>query len=154
MSSFGDLLGGFATVLSPEIGNLRAALDWAVAQGEADMALRLAAGMFDPHRTTGDNAREQRQWTQRALALSGGSPANRVKALTSAACCTTGPREVLTRIASGFIWRNCSSPIMPRVSAFNSGWQETTSASRSRSASSGTIVTPSPATSSGDTYGS
>jgi non-specific serine/threonine protein kinase len=41
--------------------------------------------MFDPHRLTGDNSREQRQWTQRALALSGGSPANRVKALTSAA---------------------------------------------------------------------
>ncbi len=78
---WGDAPGYERAALDPEIGNLRAARDWAVEHGEADMALRLIGAMFDPHRITGDTAREQWSWTQRALALPGVSPSAKVSAL-------------------------------------------------------------------------
>jgi predicted ATPase/DNA-binding CsgD family transcriptional regulator len=85
LTCWGDAPGYLRTGIVREIPNLRAAQEWAVAHGEADTALRLTAAMFDPHRVTGDNVREQWLWTQRALALPGGSLAARVAAQTNAA---------------------------------------------------------------------
>jgi hypothetical protein len=52
-----------------------------VEHGEADIALRLTAARFDPHRITGDTGRERWAWTRRALAMPGVSPAVKVGAL-------------------------------------------------------------------------
>jgi non-specific serine/threonine protein kinase len=82
---WGDAPGDGGGEITAESRNLRAALAWAAERGEADTALRLASAMFDPQRITGDNAREQGRWARRALALPGGAPRNRVKALTSLA---------------------------------------------------------------------
>ncbi len=82
---WGDEPGDLRRLIFPEAGNLRGALDWAFEHGEVEMALRLAATMFDPHSITGSNAREQRIWLQRALALPGGELASRVRALTHGA---------------------------------------------------------------------
>jgi non-specific serine/threonine protein kinase len=82
---WGDASGDWGAEIVAESRNLRAALTWAAEQGETDTALRLASAMFDPHRMTGDNAREQERWAQRALAMPGGSPDHRGQALTSAA---------------------------------------------------------------------
>jgi non-specific serine/threonine protein kinase len=91
-SFWGDAPGDHRALLGPELGNLRAALAWATEHGEADTALQLASALFDPHWMfdpqwlAGGAAHDQRVWTQRALALPGGTPRHRVTALTSAAC--------------------------------------------------------------------
>jgi DNA-binding CsgD family transcriptional regulator len=91
-SFWGDAPGNHRALLTPEIGNLRAALAWATEHGETDTALQLASALFDPHWLfdpqwlAGAAAHDQRVWTQRALALPGGTPRHRVTALTSAAC--------------------------------------------------------------------
>jgi hypothetical protein len=56
-----------------ELPNLRAALHWATAQGEAgsELALRLAGNLWF-YWQTGGMAREGRDWLERALALGGG----------------------------------------------------------------------------------
>ena len=68
-SYWGDVPGEWRAVIDPELANMRAALVWATEHGEADAALCLATAMFHPQWMTGDNAREQRRWTQRALAM-------------------------------------------------------------------------------------
>jgi DNA-binding CsgD family transcriptional regulator len=52
------------------------------------MALRLTAALLDPHQIMGDTAREQWEWTQRAIALPGGSPQAQAAALSVAVWAT------------------------------------------------------------------
>jgi predicted ATPase/DNA-binding CsgD family transcriptional regulator len=78
---WGDDPGDLRGLIWSEEGNLRAAVTWAIGSGDAETALRLARVMFDPQSYTGDNAREQQSWLRRALALPGGSPGARVRAL-------------------------------------------------------------------------
>ncbi len=85
---FGDRPGYERTGIEREVANLRAARAWAVEHGEADMALRLTAALLDPHHITGDSAREQWEWTQRAIALPGGSPQAKAAALSVAVWAT------------------------------------------------------------------
>jgi predicted ATPase/DNA-binding CsgD family transcriptional regulator/transcriptional regulator with XRE-family HTH domain len=59
--------------------NLRAALDWAVAWGEADVALRLVGSLWRWFRP--DAIAEGRRWIEQALALPGGAVQPRAKAL-------------------------------------------------------------------------
>ena len=61
---------------------------------------------------------------------------------------TTGPREVLTRTADGFILVNQLASTIPLVCLFNRTWSDRMSDSSS-SASRETSVTPVPATVSG-----
>jgi non-specific serine/threonine protein kinase len=82
---WGDVPGDWRAEIKREAGNLRAALAWTIDHGDTNRALRLASAMFDPHAINGDRAREQLEWVQRALALPGGEPRNRVNALTAAA---------------------------------------------------------------------
>jgi len=82
---WGDEPGDVRGLVRAEEANLRAAVGWAIAHGEVEMASRLAIVMFDPLSHTGDNAREQFMWLRRALALPGGSPAARAFALTRSA---------------------------------------------------------------------
>jgi non-specific serine/threonine protein kinase len=82
---WGDEPGDSRALIEPEDGNLRSALSWAIEHGEADTALWLAGAMFDPHWVTGGHAREQATWLHRALAMPGGSPVARVRALTCGA---------------------------------------------------------------------
>ena len=49
-------------------------------------------------------------------------------AATSAASSTSGPREVLIRIAPGFMAAMSSGPMRPRVRGESTMWMETTSA--------------------------
>jgi non-specific serine/threonine protein kinase len=79
---WGDEPGDVRGQVRAEEANLRAAVGWAIAHGDVEMALRLAIVMFHPLSHTGDNSREQFSWLQRALALPGGSPATRAFALT------------------------------------------------------------------------
>jgi predicted ATPase/DNA-binding CsgD family transcriptional regulator len=89
---WGDAPGVPRAELGAELGNLRAALTWATEYGETDTALQLAAAsfdpfwLFDPLWQLGDDGREQRAWTRRALDLPGGSARSRVAALIGAAC--------------------------------------------------------------------
>ncbi len=95
---YGDESGDWRDLIEPEQGNLRAALAWAVESGEADISLSLASamewaaflarGVWDPVGLAAALAREQEQWVQRALAMPGGSPAARARALISAAWAT------------------------------------------------------------------
>ncbi len=78
---WGDEPGDLRGLVWAEEGNLRAAVSWTIESGDAEIALRLARVMFDPHSFTGDNAREQLTWLRRALALPGGSPDARVRTL-------------------------------------------------------------------------
>jgi non-specific serine/threonine protein kinase len=82
---WGDAPGDLRATVDFEVGNLQAAIDWAVSHGEADMALRLASARFDPHWTSGANAHVHRQWARQALAMPRGSPSHRARALTTAA---------------------------------------------------------------------
>lgn len=82
---WGDEPGDARAQVRIEEANLRAAVGWALAHGEVDMATHLAIAMFDPLSHTGDNGREQRTLLRRALALPGGSPAARAFALTRCA---------------------------------------------------------------------
>jgi predicted ATPase/DNA-binding CsgD family transcriptional regulator/DNA-binding XRE family transcriptional regulator len=65
--------------LQAEHENLRAALDWAVAWGETDLALRLVGSLWRWFRP--DAIAEGRRWIQQALALPGAGPQSRAKAL-------------------------------------------------------------------------
>jgi non-specific serine/threonine protein kinase len=85
---WGDAPGDVRAVLALELGNIRAALAWATEHEETDTALHLASAMFDPVWLTGAEAREQVRRLRLALALPGGSPAARVKALNTAARAT------------------------------------------------------------------
>jgi DNA-binding CsgD family transcriptional regulator/tetratricopeptide (TPR) repeat protein len=85
----GDAPGDVRAVLGLEQANIRAAIDWATEQGATDTALRLASAMTDPMLVTGAEAREQVRRLRRALALPGGGPAARVKALNCAARAST-----------------------------------------------------------------
>ncbi len=87
-SYFGDRPGYERTGIEREVANLQAARAWAVEHGEADMALRLTAALLDPHQITGDSAREQWEWTQRAITLPGGSPQSQAAALSVAVWAT------------------------------------------------------------------
>jgi non-specific serine/threonine protein kinase len=84
LTYWGDAPGDWRAEISREVGNFRAALAWAISDGETDLALQLASAMFNPHVINGDRAREQLGWVQRALALPGGSPRHRVQALIAA----------------------------------------------------------------------
>jgi hypothetical protein len=78
---WGDEPGDLRGLIWSEQGNLRAAVSGSIGACDAEMALRLARAMFPPQSHTGDNAREQQTWLRRALALTGGSPDTRVRAL-------------------------------------------------------------------------
>jgi predicted ATPase/DNA-binding CsgD family transcriptional regulator len=88
---WGDIPGHWRDVMDREDGNLRAALDWAIASGETELALRLAGSRFDPlvggifHFTSGTGGQVQRRLIRRALELEGGSSKARVRALLVAA---------------------------------------------------------------------
>jgi predicted ATPase len=75
---WGEAAGDWQAVVEPEQANLRVALVWATEYGETETALRLASVLFDPLWLTGELAREQGVWVQRALAMPGGSPEARV----------------------------------------------------------------------------
>ncbi len=78
---WGDEPGDLRGLIWAEEGNLRAAVSGSIGARDAEMALRLARALFDPQSHTGDNAHEQQMWLSRALALPGGSPDARVRAL-------------------------------------------------------------------------
>jgi predicted ATPase/DNA-binding NarL/FixJ family response regulator/DNA-binding XRE family transcriptional regulator len=65
--------------LDAERENLRAALDWAVAWGETDLALRLVGSLWRWFRP--DAIAEGRRWIEQTLALPAGAPQPRAKAL-------------------------------------------------------------------------
>src|SRR5579859_7403163 len=65
--------------LHAERENLRAALDWAVAWGETDIALRLVGSLWRWFRP--DAIADGRRWIEQALALPGGAVQSRAKAL-------------------------------------------------------------------------
>jgi predicted ATPase/DNA-binding CsgD family transcriptional regulator len=81
----GEEPGDCQAAIEAEQGNLRAALAWATESGETETALRLSSLLFDALWLTGELAREQQTQALRALALPGGSPEARVKALTAVA---------------------------------------------------------------------
>lgn len=84
-SYWGDAPGDWRAAIDREVGNLQAAIRWAIEHEEADLALRLASSRFDPHWTTGANAHVHRRLAQQALAMEGGSPVARGRAMTTAA---------------------------------------------------------------------
>jgi predicted ATPase/DNA-binding XRE family transcriptional regulator len=65
--------------LNAERENLRAALDWAVAWGKTNVALRLVGSLWRWFRP--DAIAEGRRWSQQALALPGGDAQTRARAL-------------------------------------------------------------------------
>jgi predicted ATPase/class 3 adenylate cyclase len=67
-------------LLEQDHDNIRAALDWAVASGETDLALRLAAGSWRFWQARG-HLHEARRRLDEVLALEGGEPIYRAKAL-------------------------------------------------------------------------
>ena len=67
-------------LLEQDHDNLRAALDWAVASGETDLALRLAASAWRFWQARG-HLHEARRRLDEVLALEGGEPIYRAKAL-------------------------------------------------------------------------
>lgn len=91
----GEEPGDWRLLIEPEMGNMRTALAGAVETGNADTALSLASatewtafqarGVWDPVGMAASLAREQEQWLLRALAMPGGSPPARARALISAA---------------------------------------------------------------------
>ncbi len=70
--------------LVEEHDNLRAALDWTIAQGDVEAALPLAGHLWLFWDIRGDLT-EGRSWLERALSLPGGSPGDRIAALLGAA---------------------------------------------------------------------
>ena len=76
--------GDWRALLEPEIDNFRAALAWALEQGEAETALRLSSAL-EPLWWFGVHEGEGRRWLKRALASGeSAAPAIRTKALTVA----------------------------------------------------------------------
>ncbi len=66
--------------LEPDHDNIRAALDWAIASGEPDLAFRLTAAAWRFWQARG-YLHEAKQRIDAVLALDGGTPENRVKAV-------------------------------------------------------------------------
>ncbi|HSL97584.1 MAG TPA: BTAD domain-containing putative transcriptional regulator [Candidatus Deferrimicrobiaceae bacterium] len=71
--------GSWLEELDADHGNLRAALDWALGAGEADLALRLIGSLGWYWLMRGHWA-EARRWLDRALAMEGGSDLARAQA--------------------------------------------------------------------------
>jgi predicted ATPase/DNA-binding XRE family transcriptional regulator len=72
-------------VLENEHDNVRAAMRWAIAQGESDLAPRLAGAVWQFWRSRGDLS-EGREWLRQALAVEpGGDAGIRAKAMWGAA---------------------------------------------------------------------
>ena len=67
-------------VLEQDQDNLRAALDWAVESGESDLAFRLSSAAWRLWQARG-HLHEARRRLDEVLALEGGDPRNRAKAL-------------------------------------------------------------------------
>ncbi len=67
-------------LLEQDQDNLRSALDWAVEAGEADLAFRLSAGAWRLWQARG-HLHEARRRLDDVLALEGGEPRNRAKAM-------------------------------------------------------------------------
>lgn len=66
-----------------ELGNLRAALRWAVGSGQADVASRMVVSLWRYWHMRG-NVEEGRRWASDALAISGEDPLIRVRILEAA----------------------------------------------------------------------
>ena len=66
----GDVQRAWLTAMDPEHDNLRAALDWAVANDDAETALMIAGGAAWPHWLTGMVV-EGRRWLDDAFACAG-----------------------------------------------------------------------------------
>jgi DNA-binding CsgD family transcriptional regulator len=102
---WGDAPGQIRDRFFAEIANVRAALSRATEHGESDTALALARSMFDPYWVfdplwrTGDSARDLLDWTQRALAIPGGSARNRIATLIGAATLTESQGDVVAAAA-------------------------------------------------------
>jgi predicted ATPase/class 3 adenylate cyclase len=69
--------------LEPEHANLRAAIEWAIAGGHAELALRFVAALWRFWQMSG-RLQEGHSWADRALALPGGEPRHRAAALIGA----------------------------------------------------------------------
>lgn len=83
----GLLIGDFqawGAMLAPERANLRAALDWALQERDADTALELVATMYSTAWISSAFAQEAETYLVRALALHDGSPDARLAALAIA----------------------------------------------------------------------
>ena len=84
--------------LDSEETNLRAALGWAIARDEAEVAVRLAGSLYPFWEIRGRHG-EARVWLSRALALDGAVPANcRAKALVAAGRATGWQGEMRAAI--------------------------------------------------------
>jgi non-specific serine/threonine protein kinase len=84
----GLLFGNFpewSALLAPERANLRAALEWALEEADADTALQLSTTMYSAVWISSAFAQEKEHDLERTLALAGGTPAARVAALVIAA---------------------------------------------------------------------
>jgi predicted ATPase/class 3 adenylate cyclase len=85
--------------LDAEEANFRAALGWAVAQDEAEVAVRLAGSLF-PFWEIRARQSEARDWLSRALALDGAVPPSfRAKALVAAGRATAWQGDLEAAIA-------------------------------------------------------
>jgi predicted ATPase/class 3 adenylate cyclase len=85
--------------LDPEETNFRAALSWAIARGDAELAVRLAGSLF-PFWEIRARQGEARVWLSRALALDGAVPPScRAKALVAAGRATAWHGDMRRAIA-------------------------------------------------------
>jgi predicted ATPase/class 3 adenylate cyclase len=85
--------------LDPEEANFRGALGWAIAQAEAEVAVRLAGSLF-PFWEIRARQAEARAWLSRALALDGAVPPRfRAKALVAAGRATAWQGDLRAAIA-------------------------------------------------------
>jgi predicted ATPase len=85
--------------LDPEEANFRGALGWAIAQDEAEVAVRLAGSLF-PFWEIRARQGEARAWLSRALALDGAVPPSfRAKALVAAGRATAWQGDLGNAIA-------------------------------------------------------
>jgi non-specific serine/threonine protein kinase len=87
---WGDELGDARSIIAAELGNYRAALDWALERKRAEPALRIVGAIYDPEATQdfsrllGQDTFAQLELVERALALPGGSDDARASALSKA----------------------------------------------------------------------
>ncbi|MEZ4625339.1 MAG: LuxR C-terminal-related transcriptional regulator [Thermomicrobiales bacterium] len=87
---WGDKHGDVHTIIAAELGNYRAAFDWALRKEHSEAALRLAGAIYDPEgeqgtaRLLGQGTFDQLTLVERALALPGGSNEARALALFKA----------------------------------------------------------------------
>ncbi len=78
----GAELGPWLARLDRELDNLRAALGWAIGEGRAEPALRLAASLAG-YWTERELLREGEGWLERAVALPGADPIHRARAVAA-----------------------------------------------------------------------